>query len=77
MARGPVGYLAMMTICGMMGWLMVKDAKRRIEKAIMQVRVVTVEDDFADVPKVASKGVEKMMDAVGDSVVERMGMVGR
>jgi hypothetical protein len=67
----------MFTICGVMGWLMVKDAKARIEKAILQVRVVTVEDDFADVPKVASKGVEKMVESVGDSVVGRMGMVGQ
>ncbi len=63
-----LAYLFMFTFCSFMGYMMALDAKKKITAFVDRVDVRIVQDDFADV-KIP---VDKVADAIGDSVVNRM-----
>lgn len=68
-----IAYLFMFTFCSFMGYMMVQDAKSKITAFVNKVEVRVVQDDFADyqIP------VDKVAEAVGDSVAQRIHGIGR
>jgi hypothetical protein len=68
-----LAYLFMFTFCSLLGYLMVQDAKKKIAAFVDRVDVRVVQDDFADV-KIP---VDKVAEAIGDSVAQRIHGIGR
>jgi len=68
-----LAYLFMFTFCSLLGYLMIQDAKDKITAFVNKVEVRVVQDDFADyqIP------VDKVAEAVGDSVAQRIHGIGR